>query len=269
MIPKIEGMKHLARRIGVRRAHIASARMFVERHGLATLLNGERREGGRILCYHSVGQPMMGVNDVSPTQFRRHIEIALAIGFHFVPAARIARGGGQSNEIAISFDDALNSVATNAAPILAEYGIPWSLFVISEWAEKTDPFGRENSLGWRELHELAESGVTLGSHSATHPDFGKLEPSRLGDELEGSRRMFEKRLGFLPTDFAIPFGQSANWTKTAHAAATNAGYDTIYAQAEKTRPPGTVARSFVTRFDRDRTFTALLRGAYDRWEEWY
>jgi hypothetical protein len=89
------------------------------------------------------------------------------------------------------------------------------------------------------------------------------------DELEGSRDMFEKRLGFRPDEFAVPFGQSGNWPAAAREAAKSAGYDIVYAQAEDTRPPGTVARTFVTKFDHDRTFTALLRGTYDHWEEWY
>jgi hypothetical protein len=46
------------------------------------------------------------------------------------------------------------------------------------------------------------------------------------------------------------------------------GFKTIYSQAEETRPPGTVPRTFVTHFDDDRIFKAALRGAYDRWEEW-
>ncbi len=50
--------------------------------------------------------------------------------------------------------------------------------------------------------------------------------------------------------------------------AYQAGYKDVYAQAEDTRPNGTIPRTFVTRFDGDRIFSALLRGAYDRWEEW-
>jgi hypothetical protein len=34
------------------------------------------------------------------------------------------------------------------------------------------------------------------------------------------------------------------------------------------RPPGTVPRTFITRFDNDRLFRAALGGAFDRWEEW-
>lgn len=269
MNPMVEHFKHLSRKVGLRRAHIASARMFVERHGLASIPRDRPRRGGRILCYHSIGQPVMGVNDVSPAQFRRQIEIALGAGFEFVSAAQIARSGGRPNELAITFDDALKSVRTRAAPILAEYGIPRSVFVIADWAEQSDPFAVDHALGWRELDELAAKGAELGSHSVTHPDFAELEPARMSEELEGSRRMFETRLGFLPKAFAIPFGQSGNWPAAAGDAARRAGYELVYAQAEDTKPPGTVARTFVTRFDHDRTFSALLRGAYDRWEEWY
>jgi hypothetical protein len=92
--------------------------------------------------------------------------------------------------------------------------------------------------------------------------------ARTADELGQSREIIRQRIGFAPTSFAIPFGQSRNWSEAAHACAREAGYDTIYAQAEETRTPGTVARTFVTKFDGDRIFKALLEGKYDAGEEW-
>src|SRR5262245_27571762 len=68
--------KGLVRLSGLQRTHVAAARMFCERHALATMPASPKREGGRILCYHSIGQPECGVNDVTPMQFRRHIEFA-------------------------------------------------------------------------------------------------------------------------------------------------------------------------------------------------
>jgi peptidoglycan/xylan/chitin deacetylase (PgdA/CDA1 family) len=269
MTPIRKKLKCLARNVGLRRAHIVAARMYVERHSLATVMQAGRRNRGRILCYHSVGLPLTGVNNVTPDQFRRHIELALEAGFRFVPATEIARGGGRADELAITFDDGWKSIRTQAAPILKDYGIACSIFVISDWAEQLSSFAQEYALCWHELHDLAAAGVKIGSHSATHPDFGKLEVSRMRDELEASQQMFERRLGFRPDELAIPYGQSANWPQAAREAAKDVGYDIVYAQAEDTRPPGTVARTFVTKFDHDRTFTALLSGAYDRWEEWY
>jgi peptidoglycan/xylan/chitin deacetylase (PgdA/CDA1 family) len=262
-------IKRTVRKTGLRRRHVAEARLCCERYALAWLKPRQPREVGRILCYHSIGQPQWGVNDVSPEHFRRHIELALNAGLRFVPASELARTGGSKRDIAITFDDGMRSVLTHAAPILAEYGLPWTLFVVSDWSEGKGPWGEDIVLGWRDIEKLMAMGGELGSHSVTHPDFTQLEPSVIIDELGSSRRMIGERLGVVPSSFAIPFGQSQNWPLLAATAAREAGYDTVYAQAEATRPTGTVARTFVTRYDGDRIFRALLRGAFDHWEEWF
>jgi peptidoglycan/xylan/chitin deacetylase (PgdA/CDA1 family) len=262
-------LKTMARHTGIKRTHVAAARMYLERHTLANVARKRTRSGGRILCYHTVGEPRYGVNDVSPAQFRRHIEFALTRGYRFVYASRIAQTGGGGKDLAITFDDGAISVHTQAAPILKEYGIPWSFFAVSEWCEQQEQSQSGTILNWRQIEELMAGGAELGSHSATHPDFGTLEPERLEEELAGSRQMIERRVGVAPVTFAIPLGQSANWTPAAGEAARSAGYEIVYAQAEETRPPGTVARTFVTRFDNNHIFGALLAGAFDAWEEWY
>jgi peptidoglycan/xylan/chitin deacetylase (PgdA/CDA1 family) len=261
-------IKSLVRKSGLRRTQVAAARMCCERNILATVGKRRQRTAGRILCYHSVGQPTWGVNDVSPAQFRRQIELALREGYRFVPASEIGRTGGGPRDLAITFDDGLRSTLTTAAPILAEYGVPWSAFIVSDWAEGRHTFADDVMLTWREIEKLAAAGAEIGSHAVTHPNFGWLDASATIDELDRSRRTIEERLGITPTSFAIPLGQSDNWTTLASSAARDAGYTTIYAQAEDTRPDGTVARTFVTRWDGDRVFRAALGGAFDRWEEW-
>jgi peptidoglycan/xylan/chitin deacetylase (PgdA/CDA1 family) len=261
-------VKQIVRATGFRRKHLAAARMCCERNILATIRSRSPRSAGRILCYHSVGQPQWGVNDVSPRQFRRHLDLALAAGWRFVPASEIVRTGGGPRDLAITFDDGLKSVLTNAAPILAEYGVPWSLFVVSDWAEGRQSFGEDVFLTWAEIERLAGAGVEIGSHSVTHPNFAWLDAAQAADELGTSRRVIEQRLGFAPATFAIPLGQSKNWPEVAAVAAREVGYTTVYAQAEQTHPDGTVPRTFVTQFDGDRIFRALLGGAFDRWEEW-
>ena len=258
----------LAKAAGIQRRDIAAARMYCERQLLASIVRRRHRNVGRILCYHSVGQPEFGVNDVSPSRFRRHLELALGRGYRFVCASEIARTGGGPRDLAVTFDDGLRSVLALAAPILRECRVPWSFFPVSEWCEHHSNWPPGVMMSWRDVEQLAAEGGELGSHSATHPDFGKLDPSRLSEELVGSRRMIERRVGIVPTTFAIPLGQSMNWTPAAAAAAREAGYEFIYAQAEETRPADTIARTFVTTFDNDRVFGALLDGAYDRWEEW-
>lgn len=263
--------KTIIRSTGLRRHHVATARMYCERHWLATISSSwsiRTRTIGRILCYHSVGQAASGVNDVQPEQFRRHIELAVRLGYRFVTAAQIAQTGGTPMDLAITFDDGWTSVLSQAAPILREYQVPWLLFVVSSWSDHQSAWTKEYILPWRDLDRFVADGVEIGSHSATHPDFGLIDRAQMVDELFGSREIIRKRLGISPITFAIPFGQSSNWTCAAGELAREAGYDFVYAQAEDARPSGTIPRSFVSRFDGDRIFRGVLRGAYDRWEEW-
>jgi peptidoglycan/xylan/chitin deacetylase (PgdA/CDA1 family) len=264
----IRTLKSVARRAHLRRSTIAAVRMCCERNALAWANTPKGRPVGRILCYHSVGQPAWGVNDVPPAKFRRQLELCLEAGYEFVPASEIVRTGGKPKQLAVTFDDGLKSVGRIAAPILASYGIPWSIFVVANWSDGKSQWEPDTILDWRELERVASSGAEIGSHSMTHPDFGRLDPAEYTDELGESRLTIERRLGITPKSFAIPFGQSMNWTEGAARIAREVGYDVVYAQAEHTRPAGTVARTFVTRFDGDRIFKALLGGAFDRWEEW-
>lgn len=221
---------------------------------------------GRVLCYHSVGTPEWGVNDVTPAVFREHMELALSLGYRFVPAARVASGNAGPRDLAVTFDDGLKSVLDGAAPILADLGIPWSLFVVCAWADGgQEPRGV--LMDWQDVLRAARLGAEVGSHSITHPDFGTVSDEQAGAELFESRRMIRERTGILVDSFAIPFGQSRNWRPELSRLARSCGYQTVYAQATETRTEGTVARTFITRYDRSRIFKAALEGAFDAWEE--
>lgn len=190
-------LRKFIRSTGLKRRHVAAARMCCERHWLATTTRA--RSTGRILCYHSIGQAASGVNDVKPEQFCRHIELALRLGFRFVPADQIARSGSTSMDLAITFDDGWTSVLSKATPILRDYGIPWSLFVVSSWSDHRSAWAKEFILPWREIdHLMANNNVQIGSHSVTHPDFGSIERAQMVDELCGSRETIQRRLGFVP-----------------------------------------------------------------------
>ena len=261
-------MKAVARKAGIRRAGVAAVRMQAERAVLASVANRRPLSTGRILCYHSMGTEQWGVNDVSPVRFREQLELALRLGYRFVPAEWIATGSASANDLAITFDDGVLSVATAAAPILAEYRIPWTLFVVADWADGRHGFGEGVVMGWNAIEQLGGHGVGIGSHSVSHPDFGALPADAVYRELVESRWLIEARTGIRTNEFAIPMGQSMNWSAFAHAAAKEAGYEHIYAASVLKRPSGTVPRTFITRVDDRRLFKAALEGAFDAWEEW-
>ena len=224
---------------------------------------------GRILAYHSIGTPRCGVNDVRPRDFERHLQIAVDDGWSFATPAEVMAEPDKP-QLALTFDDGMASVLANALPVLRHHGIPATAFVVTGWADGqiSDNYLRL-VLDWPGLSALQAGGITLASHSLTHPDFGRLETGEARRELEVSRERLHRVLGVETTEFAIPLGQSRNWTPVAGLTAAEAGYTTVYAQCVGTRPEGTIARTFITRIDRPVIFRAALAGAYDNWEEWY
>jgi peptidoglycan/xylan/chitin deacetylase (PgdA/CDA1 family) len=229
----------------------------------------EASRQGRILTYHSIGTRQWGVNDVTPADFERHLQIAADDGWSFATPAEVLADPQQAR-LALTFDDGLASVLTNAVPVLRHHGIPASMFVVTGWADRQWADRRQQwVLDWRQLRELQAAGVVIASHSVTHRDFGRLQPHEAGRELEVSRDRLRVMLGVETAEFAIPFGQARSWTDAAAAAAAEAGYTAIYANCVSTRPPGTIPRTFITRMDRPWYFRAALAGAYDDWQEWY
>jgi peptidoglycan/xylan/chitin deacetylase (PgdA/CDA1 family) len=224
---------------------------------------------GRILAYHSIGMREGGPNDVRTRDFERHLQIAADDGWTFTTPAQVIAEPDKP-QLALTFDDGMASVLTNALPVLRHHGIPATAFVITGWADKQIPAGwQQFVLDWRGVSALQEGGMTVASHSVTHPDFGKLDVAETRRQLEVSRERLRQVLGVESGEFAIPFGQSRNWTPAARLAAAEAGYQTVYAQSNTTRPEGTIARTFITRIDRPVLFRAALAGAFDNWEEWY
>jgi peptidoglycan/xylan/chitin deacetylase (PgdA/CDA1 family) len=243
-------------------------RMRVERWSLAVRDRALTERRGRILAYHSIGTPEWGVNDVAPRDFERHLQIAVDDGWSFATPAEVIADPDKP-QLALTFDDGATSVLTHAAPVLRHHGIPATAFVVTGWADGQHEHGYDHVLDWRGVNALREAGMTLASHSVSHPDFARIEPDDARRELEFSRERMRRMLDIETNEFAIPLGQSRNWTEAAGHAAAEAGYATVYAQSVNNRPKGTVARTFITRIDRPMLFRAALAGAYDNWEEWY
>ncbi len=249
-------------------------RLRAERWALAAWAVAANRSAGsarrgRILAYHSIGTREYGVNDVRPRDFERHLQIAVDEGWSFATPAEVIAEPDKP-QLALTFDDGFASVLASALPVLRHHGIPGTAFVITGWADGQAPDDlRRLVLDWRGVSALQEGGMTVASHSVTHSDFGRLEPGAARRELEASRERLRRVLGVETSEFAIPNGQSRNWTTAAGRASAEAGYTRVYAQCVNTRPAGTIARTFITRIDRPALFRAALAGAYDDWEEWY
>jgi peptidoglycan/xylan/chitin deacetylase (PgdA/CDA1 family) len=75
---------------------------------------------------------------------------------------------------------------------------------------------------WEQLRELTAAGMTIASHTRTHPRLNRTEdPVELRREIAGSRELLERKLEVEVKHFAYPFG---TYTPAVLAAVQEAGY---------------------------------------------
>lgn len=116
--------------------------------------------------------------------------------------------------IAISFDDGNADNFTEAFPELLARGMTATFFVI------TSRVGTPGYVTWEQLEEMRGAGMSIQSHTHTHPFLSELSSSEAYAELEESRRMLDTMLGQSTTTLALPNGdRPRGWTAHDFAAA--------------------------------------------------
>ena len=134
--------------------------------------------------------------------------MALAGG---VGAEGFAWPEGKEAALSLSFDDGHQSQIEVAAPLLDEFGVKGTFYVL--------PFRVDDHLqGWR---GVAGRGHEIGNHSMGHPCTGNFawaredrveleayDLERMRGELLRANAFIEERLGVRPVSFAYPCGQT-------------------------------------------------------------
>ncbi len=127
-----------------------------------------------VLAYHDIVERRGGdAYAVTREEFRAQLAYLRREGYTPVSLNTLARAGrGETTlpdkPVVLSFDDGLRSYATEAVPLLAEYGYPSVLSVVTSWLDGQDQPAeyRGRLLGWAELRTLAAMPlIEIISHS--------------------------------------------------------------------------------------------------------
>ena len=121
----------------------------------------------------------------------------------------------------LHFDNGWLDTYTIARPILREYGLTATCYLISDLAAagegqpvavstSTEGAVAKPGLTWRQAAELLADGWEIGAHTATHPRLAEVHAAA-GDagvvaEIERSHAMYSEALGAVPAHFAYPSG---------------------------------------------------------------
>lgn len=115
--------------------------------------------------------------------------------------------------VALTFDDGMRTVYTQALPVLRDFKTPAHLFLTTgavggtnRWATQPVHAPSFDMLSWGEIEQLHASDVRIESHTHSHPDLRALDAVRIGIECNAADRLIESRLGRRPRFFAYPYG---------------------------------------------------------------
>jgi len=117
--------------------------------------------------------------------------------------------------VALTFDDGIRTVFTEALPILRSHSAPAHLFLTTNSVGKTNRRPNQprstpvfEMLRWSEIEVLQGMGMRVEAHTASHPDFNQLSDAAIRAECESCDETILSRLGIRPRYFAYPYGRS-------------------------------------------------------------
>jgi glycosyltransferase involved in cell wall biosynthesis/peptidoglycan/xylan/chitin deacetylase (PgdA/CDA1 family) len=241
------------------------ARLARPRPGAATW------DGVRIFGYHRIARAADSLS-VSPQRFRQQMRAIAESGAQPIRldhALELLERPVTGRYVCVTFDDGYRDNLTEAAPVLAEFGIPATIYVPSRiidgevgfhWYENPPP-----ALTWDEIGELVSTGlIDVQSHTRTHPLLPQVDAERSREEIVVSKREIEAHVPYLLTSFCYPAGlygpREVEYVRDAGYAAAvttnpgvNAGGDDLLE----------LRRTLVYGADDQRVFGAKLDGRLD------
>jgi peptidoglycan/xylan/chitin deacetylase (PgdA/CDA1 family) len=180
-----------------------------------------------VLLYHRIARTTPAEDplrlSVPPERFATQMRTLARAGFRVRSLEHLGRWCG-GRELFLSFDDGYLDNHTVAFPILQRLGFTATIFVATAHVGGSSRWDAGNAaplMSWSQVAEMERAGFSFQSHTRTHADLCRCDDATALEELRGSRRDLEDRLGHAVTDVAYPFG---SYDERVARLAMEAGY---------------------------------------------
>ncbi|WP_456266092.1 MULTISPECIES: polysaccharide deacetylase family protein [unclassified Bacillus (in: firmicutes)] len=103
--------------------------------------------------------------------------------------------------VLITFDDGYTDNYTKAFPILKQYGMKATIFMIEQ------SIGRPNHLTDEQMDEMMAHGISIESHTIHHLELNRLSKQQQEEELKRSKIFFDQRFSQRTRMVSYPVGR--------------------------------------------------------------
>jgi len=169
------------------------------------LASNSDNKGFRALAYHSITNSKSDKDmwSVDRWLFQDHLSF-LEENKIEVYSIETLKNKIPDDGIVITFDDGYKNNLEVAAPILSEFKMPFSVFVVVDYLKKSKTEYLDNA----SLKELSNNPlVSIGSHSKTHAKLKECSRKEIRSEVRDSKSYLEDLLGKEVSAFSYPHGK--------------------------------------------------------------
>ena len=167
-----------------------------------------------ILMYHYISLPPQDADkyrtdlSVAPDAFHEQMAYLAENGFETIDLYDLSLAITDKKElpqkpVVITMDDGYRDNFENAFPVLQEFGMKATFFVVTDFIDKEV----RNYMTWPMAKEMADAGMRIEPHSKTHADLSGQEREYIIYEILGSQESIAAHVGDTPRYFCYPGGR--------------------------------------------------------------
>ena len=169
-------------------------------------------KGIPIVMYHSIGYEKGNIARVTKENFKEQMKYLKDNGYATLTLNDaydffINNKPVPEKSIVLTFDDGYMDNYVEALPILKEFGLKATIFVITDLVDK-DP----NYMTISQLKEMQSQGIEIESHTVYHEHLKQLSYEKQVTTLKGSKEFLEKVLNKKIKYVAYPYGEYSQET---------------------------------------------------------
>ena len=157
-----------------------------------------------ILMYHEVSDNIQGSLDylfVKPDSMRSQLKWLKDNNYETIHFSDLTRLSEFQKPIILTFDDGYEGNYTNLYPLLKEFNMKATIFIV------TNEIGKKGRMTAEQLKEISDSGlVSVQSHTKNHKKLNTLSDLQIIEECLESKETIQRITGISPSVISYPEG---------------------------------------------------------------